>query len=452
MKTPNRIYAALSLSLLFAFSVRAQTLYAQKVEPTVTRTASSPRIEALKNQLRKGNRSALGQFWEEVRKTGTPLVERLPSDGQHILVTFLWRGSEDTRNVVIFSQAVGLSPADNQLERLAESDVWYRSYTFPKDARFLYKLSPNDDLTPLTTPNLDWEKRFAGVRLDPLNPKRYPPAVPATDKSVQSVVELPDAAAQGWVWRRSNVARGHVEQEKIASGILKNERRLWVYLPANYQASGKAYALVILFDGEDYMERVPTPTILDNLIAAGRIPPTVAVLVDNPGPQERERELPCYRPFADFLSKELLPWIRQRYRVTTDPSRTVVAGSSYGGLAATCAGLWYPQEFGNILSQSASYWWKPEDASEYEWVRRQFSASPKLPLRAFLTVGLMETLPKPGNTNQVEVNRRFRDALKAKGYDIKYTEFDGAHEYINWQGTLPIGLIDLLGTGRARSE
>jgi enterochelin esterase family protein len=131
--------------------------------------------------------------------------------------------------------------------------------------------------------------------------------------------------------------------------------------------------------------------------------------------------------------------------VTADPAQTVIAGSSYGGLAATCTAMWYPGNFGNFLSQSASYWWKPEDDSEYEWVKRQFSSSPKLPLRAFLTVGLLETIPKAGNTNQVEVNRRFHDVLKAKGYEVKYTEFDGAHEYINWQGTLADGLIALFG-------
>lgn len=36
-----------------------------------------------------------------------------------------------------------------------------------------------------------------------------------------------------------------------------------------------------------------------------------------------------------------------------------------------------------------------------------------------------------------EVNRRFRVALKAKGYEV---EFDGAHEYNNWQDTLADGL------------
>lgn len=245
--------------------------------------------------------------------------------------------------------------------------------------------------------------------------------------------------------RVAGVPAGRVERQQIKSSILNNERNLWVYLPADYRAKPKPHPLLIIFDGQSYLDVVPTTTILDNLIASGKIPPTIAVLIDNPSPADRERELPCYRPFADFLAKELLRWVRERYRVTDDPTKTVLAGSSYGGLAATCAAMQYPKNFGNFLSQSASYWWKPEGASEYEWVKQQFSTRPKLPLRAFLSVGLLETLPKPGNTNQLEVNRRFRDALKAKGYELKYIEFDGAHEYINWQGTLADGLITLLG-------
>ncbi len=447
---PQKNYTTLRVCILFAVIGLGQNCRAQEFVRAGADPLLSPRVAALKNKLQDGNRLALTQFWEEVRTAGTPLVESLDGDQRNVLVTFLWRGAEDIRNVVVFSQVGGLNPADNQMTHLTDSDVWYRSYVFPKDARFLYTLSPNDDLTPLNTPNLDWQKRFANVQTDPLNPKRYPPTAIAGEKNVQSVVELSDTPPQPWVTRRTGVAAGKVEQQKIKSAILNNERSIWVYLPPNYQAKGKTYALLILFDGQSYLDLVPTPTILDNLIAAGKIPPTIAVFVDNPSPADRERELPCYRPFADFLSKELLPWMRDKFQATADPTKTVVAGSSYGGLAATCAAMWYPERFGSFLSQSASYWWKPEPDAEYEWVKRQFSGKPKLPVRAFLTVGLFETLPKPGNTNQVEVNRRFRDALQAKGYDVKYTEFNGAHEYISWQGTLPDGLIVLLGRSGSR--
>ncbi len=42
--------------------------------------------------------------------------------------------------------------------------------------------------------------------------------------------------------------------------------------------------------------------------------------------------------------------------MTADPARTIVGGSSYGGLAAAFAGLRASDIFGNVLLQSGSFW------------------------------------------------------------------------------------------------
>jgi hypothetical protein len=76
-------------------------------------TPSSPRLIALMKQLQEGDRSALVHFWEEIRKEGTPLVEPIADDKEQLLVTFLWQGKSGTRNVVVFLQTGGLTPADN---------------------------------------------------------------------------------------------------------------------------------------------------------------------------------------------------------------------------------------------------------------------------------------------------------------------------------------------------
>lgn len=41
--------------------------------------------------------------------------------------------------------------------------------------------------------------------------------------------------------------------------------------------------VLIVFDGAIYVNRIPTPTILDNLYAEHRIGPTIAIFVDNGG-------------------------------------------------------------------------------------------------------------------------------------------------------------------------
>jgi hypothetical protein len=152
-----------------------------------------------------------------------------------------------------------------------------------------------------------------------------------------------------------------------------------------------------VFDGDTYLRTVPTPVILDNLIAAKRIPPVVAVTIGNVA---RSSELPYNPVFADFLNSELVPCLRRNYNVTSDPRWVTIGGSSCGGLAATYAGLRHPETFGNILSQSGSYWWTPPTDPakpssfapdvDPSYVSQLFVASPTLPLRFYLDAGSME--------------------------------------------------------------
>jgi enterochelin esterase-like enzyme len=136
--------------------------------------------------------------------------------------------------------------------------------------------------------------------------------------------------------------------------------------------------------------------------------------------------------------------MRDNYHATASAARTFVAGQSLGGLAAAYAALRHPEIFGNVLSQSGSFWWAPSDHQEPEWLTRQFVASPKLPVRFFLEVGLMETGPTPHHgPSQVIANRNMRDVLTEKGNKIRYQEFNGGHSYLNWRGSFADGLVFL---------
>lgn len=90
-----------------------------------------------------------------------------------------------------------------------------------------------------------------------------------------------------------------------------------------------------------------------------------------------------------------------------------------------------PQEFGCVLSQSGSYWWPaPPADDEPEWLTRAFADSPKLPLRFYLDIGDRETLYALGDgPEMLYVNRRFRDVLLDRGYDVSYVEYSGWHDY-----------------------
>lgn len=411
----------------------------------------SPRMDALRKLAASGN-ADIDAFWKQVTAEGTPLVESIEKDPQHQLVTFLWRGTSETRNVFPNGsfKIGGRYPLDYVFHQIPLTDVWYLTVRLPTGARFTYGLSEND---PLVFTGFQPE-RFATTQVDPLNPHRWGCAPDATRYDCQSMAEIKGAAPQPWIVKNSSVAAGTIEKQKIHSELLKNEHDLSIYLPAGYKANAAPYDLVVVFDESAYLTKVPTPVILDNLIAASKIPPTVAVLIANPTQETRNQELPPNPKFAEFLAKELIPWVRAHYNVTDDPGKTVVAGSSLGGLAAAYAGYKHPEVFTNVLCQSGSFWWAPDHSgaipdgviTEPGWMAKQFIASSKLPLKFYIDAGSFEFDSNGTGGGILETSRDMRDVLLAKGYEVHYQQFVGGHDYLSWRGTFAEGLMDLIGT------
>jgi enterochelin esterase-like enzyme len=416
--------------------------------PEPENVIESPRLVALAKELKNGNRAALAKFWDD-RKDKGPLVEPLEGKTRKSLVTFVWRGNDKTRRVGLSG---GLPTVDGEswLANLPDTDLWYRTERIPNDARFTYAFHVN---RPLKMPaNGD----LAGImkvmehcpsRLDPFNPRD----VTLQQSMLVSVMELPNAPPQPWVERLPDVRQGTLKEEKIKSASLQGQRTVTIYTPANYHPKGDECGLLVLFDGAYYQdqEMIPAPVILDNLIAKKKIRPLVAVFVKH-DPLSRNKDLSCSEPFADFIVKELVPWVRGQYRVSADPARTIVGGLSLGGLMASYCGLRHSDVFGNVLSQSGSYWWFPGGLEqdpraildgEPGWLTREFVAAPHRAVRFYLEIGLFEQ--GGGLTSGVGENRRFRDALNAKGYSVNYSEFNGGHDFVSWRGSFADGLMTL---------
>jgi enterochelin esterase family protein len=424
----------------------------------------SPRIQALQKQIAAGQ-TKTDSFWKQVAAEGTPMVEPFGSDGKYHLVTFLWRNVHDTRNVFVRGSFLGsLVPADHSMHQIPNSDVWYLTVRLPSGARFTYQISPNDPLT-FTGPRAS--QRTATRQADPLNPRRYQ-CPPNTGKfTCNSLAELPGAPPQPWLVAKPGIPEGRLEKHTIKSAIQKVDRPISVYTPASYKSDGPPNALLVLFDGEDLPADSYQLTTLNNLIAASKIPATVAVFVDNV-PRRRLVDLVANPEFADFMAKELVPWIRSRYNVTKDQKQVVLTGYSAGGLASTYVALRHPEVFGNVLSLSGAYWWSfehhggvcgprcPDSAgrggdsfndatTEGNFLVKDFLASPKLPLRFYLAAGAFERDLEGTGGNILEGTRHLRDVLRAKGYDVHYQQFVGGHDGVSWRGLLADGLMVLLG-------
>lgn len=178
------------------------------------------------------------------------------------------------------------------------------------------------------------------------------------------------------------------------------------------------------------------------------IRPAIAVFVGN---VDRSVELPCNPRFAKMIAAELIPSMRERYRIAPGPESAVMSGQSYGGLAATFAGVTRPDAIGNVIGHSSAYWGSPayrdgeEDlplgvVSEREWLIHRAARMERVPVRFNLVAGVLETESDQQAASLLQGNCFMHDILLARGYDVVYREYSGGHEWF-----IGPGLIHLLG-------
>jgi enterochelin esterase family protein len=429
--------------------------------PTVV--VESPRIVKLASDLAAGVPDALSRFWAEASAGGGPIIEPLPvasgggegggagagaggrgttESAQDVLVTFLWREIYETYSVEVLRPPYG--PRDYRLmTRLPGTDVWYKTFTVHRTSRFLYWIAPNrrededGDVTQL---------------LDPLNPRVFPDerdswiARNAIDHDPAaawwSMLSLPDAPDESWV-RRIPERRGELVRRAFDSPSLQTQLSAYIYTPPGYSAAAGPYPLVVLFDGSAYATGMAaTPTALDNLIAARRLRPTIALFISSSTPAGNRGTNLSNPAFASAVATELVPWLRSTYSISADPKDLVIGGSSAGAVAGAGAALAHPDVFGNVLAMSGG-----------AAVGDLYIASPRVSVRFYIDVGLYEPLFTSDLSFDALVltesfavrHRRFRDILRAKGYEVFYRETGGDHSPIHWRATIAEGLMTLLG-------
>lgn len=143
-----------------------------------------------------------------------------------------------------------------------------------------------------------------------------------------------------------------------------------------------------------------------------------------------------------------MEWVREHYNVSKQPKDSIIAGFSLGGLEATYAALKNPNVFGKVISQSGSFWWCEswgKEISEGQTIPRgetiieKIKDTPQKNIEIYMEVGT-------GEGKEMEIcNGATYDALKSKGYSVKFLKFVGIHDWISWSRTLEKSLIYFLG-------
>lgn len=143
--------------------------------------------------------------------------------------------------------------------------------------------------------------------------------------------------------------------------------------------------------------------------------------------------------YAIFLAETLKPYIDSHYRTLTDPEKTMIAGSSMGGLISLYTGLTYPHLFGLIGAMSSTF----SDVVVGQQLR-EFILSEKIKrpehLRIYLDIGTMESAETPPES-EVKANQQvyelLKDVLPDGSVVILRIIQGGQHRESDWEKRFP---------------
>ncbi|MBS6033482.1 MAG: enterochelin esterase [Pantoea sp.] len=383
-------------------------------------------------------------WWQQQQQQGIPLIE--PGEEGTCQVTFFWRDphGDESHSAIrrVWINITGVtdhhqSAAPSSLTRVPHTDVWWWQTTLPADWRGSYCLIPDrqaekfDGQTDMQTLRQWWSGKFPSAQADPLNPLRGW----AGGRGMRvSPLHLPQAPDQS-VWHdvdRGQPAAIPLQPLLWRSERLGNQRTVWLYCSG--EASSAARPLALLLDGQFWAQTMPIAGPLQQLTAAGELPPAVYAMIDIIDREHRSRELTCNPEFWLAVQHELLPLIQQTVACRVQGDSTLVAGQSFGGLSAAYATLSWPETFGAAISLSGSFWW-PARGNPNGWLPQQLQQGllQAPPRRFYLEAGRRERLI-------LAANQQFERDLIAAGHQVSYQPFEGGHDALCWRGGLLAGL------------
>jgi alpha-glucosidase len=156
---------------------------------------------------------------------------------------------------------------------------------------------------------------------------------------------------------------------------LNRKRRIWLYLPPNYNTSNESYPVVYMHDGQNLFDNSTSfsgewsvDETLNRLYSEKDLK-VIVVGIDNGGDKRLDEYSPWKNEkygggegdaYLEFIVETLKPYIDSNYKTLKDKRNTAIIGSSMGGLISHYAGLKYSDTFGKVGIFSPAFWFAPE--------------------------------------------------------------------------------------------
>ncbi len=332
-------------------------------------------------------------------------------DGPH--TTFVFRGAADS---VLLGHWLFGTAAAREMERLADSDLWFVTLDLPPGSRVEYRF-----------------QRMRGAQaewiLDPLNPRTV-----RDPFGVWSVCHGAGYQRPSWTMENPAVGGGEVREVEIGGG--PGRSAVQVYTPVGFRGS-RRYPLLVVLDGADYLRYASARVVLDNLIDRRDIPPLIAAFVN---PRKRILDYTNSAEFAAFLVERLVPDLGRRFPLRERPDDRGLMGAGLGAVGALTTAWRYPDFFGKLCLQSGSFAFTEVGPNTrttlldpvVDFVNSYRRAPKPVASRVFVSCGVYDPL--------IYENRSLTPLLRESGMDVRFVESPDGHNWENWRDRLRVGL------------
>ena len=229
--------------------------------------------------------------------------------------------------------------------------------------------------------------------------------------------------------------KGTVEYLRFNSAE-EREDPVGLYLPYGYDINREQpYKLLILVHGgggnyTDWFHQGAAVNILDNLIAEGRAEPIVVASVLNDGDIFT----------ADVATEFLLPFLQERYHVSTNPDDLAIGGLSRGGFLTSNLLFEIPERFQYYLIMSSGILtedrWGLKAPLDADWDYGDENLNRVRSRNTLVSTGLQDHL----FPYVLEMHKRFAE------HKIPFTNvmIKGGHQWDNWRQVLTYALSNSL--------
>jgi len=347
-----------------------------------------------------------------LRENPAPLADEMG-------VTFVYRGEADA--VYLQHWIYGL-PSSQPLERAPGTDLWHLFLELPQGSRIEYKFDVVSQ----------GENRWI---TDPLNPLTAEDPFGRNSVCRAFGYQRPD-----WTLPGSGAREGSIEAVTIHSRHLDGPRETLLYLPARFRRR-RQYPLLIVHDGQDFLNFADLKAVLDNLIDRLEIEPMVVALSQ---PGDRLKEYAGHSDHAAYLARDLLPHLQSALPLEDNPRRRCLMGASFGAVASLHAAWQHPGVFSRLLLLSGSFAFSDIGTHTRGPVfdpvvdfMNAFRVRPGRPARRiYLACGKYESL--------IYENRSLVPLLQGSDMIVRFREVNDGHNWENWRDRLQDGLSWLL--------